>query len=182
MFFFFLVARGRATRAALSTVVPRTSTGECVYRRLMAWLREIGLEFVDIIVKLDNELVLTSLIESWSTMRAMKSGSRVIIETSPAGSSKSNGIVLRAIQSVQGMIRAIRSAIEETWEVKIDVTHSLWPWIVEEAGIPLTRFEVGRDGKTAYKRLKGNRRRYKACHPRKESCGRGDEHEVRLES
>ena len=59
------------------------------------------MEFADIIVKLDNELVLTSLIESWSTLRAMKSGSRVIIENSPAGSLKCNGIVERAIQSVQ---------------------------------------------------------------------------------
>ena len=39
----------------LSTVVPRRSTGEWICRRLMAWLREIGLELVDIIVKSDNE-------------------------------------------------------------------------------------------------------------------------------
>ena len=51
----------RATRAALSTSAPRTSTGEC--RRMMARLREIGLEFVDIIVKSDNEPALTSLME-----------------------------------------------------------------------------------------------------------------------
>ena len=73
----------------------------------MVWLREIGLESVDIIVKSDNEPALTSLIASWSAMRAMTSGSRMIIENSPVGSSKSNGIVERAIQSVQGMIRTI---------------------------------------------------------------------------
>ena len=59
-----LVARERETRAVLSTVVP------------MAWLRETGLESVDIIVKSDNEPALTSLIASWSTMRAMTSGSQ----------------------------------------------------------------------------------------------------------
>ena len=121
----------------------------------MAWLREIGLESVDIIVKSDNEPALTSLIALWSTMRAMTSGSRMIIENSPVGSSKSNGIVERAIQSVQGMIRTIRSDIEGRWGVKIDATHSIWPWIAEHAGFLLTRFEVGRDGKTAYERLKG---------------------------
>ena len=139
----------------LSTVVPRKTTGEWICRRLMAWLREIGLESVDIIVKSDNEPALTSLIASWSTMRAMTSGSRMIIENSPVGSSKSNGIVERAIQSVQGMIRTIRSDIEGRWGVKIDATHSIWPWIAEHAGFLLTRFEVGRDGKTAYERLKG---------------------------
>ena len=107
----FLVARERETRAVLSTVVPRKTMGEWICRRLMAWLREIGLESVDIIVKSDNEPALTSLIASWSTMRAMMSGSRMIVENSPVGSSKSNGIVERAIQSVQGMIRTIRSDI-----------------------------------------------------------------------
>ena len=146
----FLVARERETRAVLSTVVPRRTAGEWIWRRLMAWLREIGLVSVDIIVKSDNEPALTSLVASWSTMRAMTSGSRMIIENSPVGSSKSNGIVERAIQSVQGMIRTMRSDIEGRWGVKIDATHSIWPWIAEHAGFLLTRFEVGRDGKTAY--------------------------------
>ena len=98
----FLVAREKETRAVLSTVVPRKTTGEWIWRRLMAWLREVGLESVNIIVKSDNEPVLTSLVASWSTMRAMTTGSRMIIENIPVGSSKSNGIVERAIQSVQG--------------------------------------------------------------------------------
>ena len=61
----------------------------------------------------------------------------------------------RAIQSVQGMIRTIRSTIEEHWEVRIGVAHSVWSWIAEQSGIVPTRFEVGRDGKTAHGRLKG---------------------------
>ena len=51
----------------------------------------------------------------------------MINENSLVGPSKSNGIVERAIQSSQRKIRTIRTAIEETWEVKIDVTHSVWP-------------------------------------------------------
>ena len=39
--------------------------------------------------------------------------------------------------------------------MKIDATHSMWPWIAEHAGFLLTRYEVGRDVKTAYERLKG---------------------------
>ena len=64
----------------------------------MAWLREIGLEFVDIIVKPDNEPALTSLIEP-----CVKSNEEwiEIIANSPVGSSKSNWIVEGAIQPVQ---------------------------------------------------------------------------------
>ena len=69
-----------------SNVVQRESTGEMICRRLMTWLRGIGLEFVDTIVKSDNKLVLTSLRESWSTLRAMKSGPSMIVENSPVGS------------------------------------------------------------------------------------------------
>ena len=79
----------------------------------------------------------------------------MVIDNCLVGNSKSNGISETAIQSVQGMIRTIRSAIEENWEVTIDVAHSVWPWIAEQAGFFLTRFEVGRDGKTAHERLKG---------------------------
>ena len=98
----FLVARGRETRAVLSSVVPMKTTGEWICPRLMAWLREIGLESVDIIVKSDNEPALTSLIASWSTMRTMTSGSRRILENSPVDSSNGNGNVEMAIQSCRG--------------------------------------------------------------------------------
>ena len=63
----------------------------------------------------------------------------MIIENSPVGSSKINGIVETAIQSVQGMIRRIHSAIKEKWEVKIDVPHSAWPWIAEQGRISLNK-------------------------------------------
>ena len=106
----------------------------------MAWLREIGLEVVGIIVKSDTEPALTSLIESWSNLRAM------IVESSPVGSSQSNGTVERAIQSVQGMVRTLRSSLEEKCEKKFEAVHSIWRWIAEHAWFLLTRFEIGRDG------------------------------------
>ena len=58
-------------------------------------------------------------------MRAMKRGSRMNIENSPVGSSKSNGTIERAIQSVQGMIRTVLGEIEEKWCVKMDVTRRI---------------------------------------------------------
>ena len=83
--------------------------------------------FVDNKEKTDNEPALTGSIESWRTTKATKSGPSMNTENRSGGSSKSNAIVERAIQCVQGMIRTIRSAIAETWEVKINVTHSVWP-------------------------------------------------------
>ena len=56
-----LVAREKEAKAVFSTDVLRTSTGEWICSRLMARLREIGLEFVDIVVKPDTKPALTSL-------------------------------------------------------------------------------------------------------------------------
>ena len=58
-------------------------------------------------------------------------------------------------ESVQGMIRTSRSAIERPWDVQKDATHCVWLWIADPAGFLFTRFEVGRHGRTAYERLKG---------------------------
>ena len=105
-------------------------------------------------MKSDNQPELASLIAS-CTLRAMKSGSRMIIQNSPVGRSKGNGVIERAIRSAKGMIWTACSEFEERWRVKIHVTHPIWPWITVHAGFLLTRFEVGRDGKTAYEWLKG---------------------------
>ncbi len=68
----------------------------------MAWLREIGLEFHEVIVKSDNEPALVALIERWVRERAAKGAGKTIIEHSPVRSSKSNGIVEKVVQDVQG--------------------------------------------------------------------------------
>ena len=81
----------------------------------------------------------------------------MMAENSPVFSSKSNGIVERAVQSVQGMIRTLRSAVEEKWKVKLPTDHAIWPRMAEYAGYLLSRAEVGKDGRTAYERLKGKK-------------------------
>ena len=106
----------------------------------------------------DNELALTSLIASWSTMRAMTSGSRMIIENCPVGNLKSNGIVVRAIQSVQGMIRTIRR--NDAFNLAVDRTTR--KILVDEVR-----------GRTRWED-----RAPRAWHLLRESCGIGREHEM----
>ena len=50
---------------------------------------------------------------------------------------------------------AARSKKQGDREVRLDVARSVLLWIAEQVGFLLTRFEVGRDGKTAYERLGG---------------------------
>ena len=74
----------------------------------------------------------TSTVDDVLRQIRLESVERMIIEHVFDRSSKSNRIIERTIQHVQGMIRTIRRAIEEKWKVKIDVTHIIRPWIAEQ--------------------------------------------------
>ena len=155
-----LVAKERLSKMTLATAVPLKTTGGFVARRVEGSLREIGCLAIDINVKTDNEEAIKHLAEEVGRVRAAAGGQgRYNLETSPAYSSSSNGIVERGIRSVQAQVRVIRSALEEKLNVKVDSQHSVWPWIVEYAAFLLNRAEVGRDGRTAYERCKGKRGR-----------------------
>jgi hypothetical protein len=96
-----LCGRERGTIITLSSTVPSKSTGEFAAKRVVAFLREIGCEQGDIIVKTDQEPAMLSLMTRMSEVRASRGGGRCIMENSPVGSRGSNGIIGRAIQAVQ---------------------------------------------------------------------------------
>jgi hypothetical protein len=150
-----LVAKERTTKAVMGCVAPRKSSGEWLAKRVMAFMREFGCELEKMTMKTDNEPALVAVVDQVGRLRAAKGGKGMAVEHSPVHSSKSNGIIERAVQSVQGVIRTMRSALEEKWGVKLDAEHMVWPWLVEYAAYLLTRAEVGADGKTAYERSRG---------------------------
>ena len=80
-----------------------------------------------------------------------------MVEYSPVGASAPNGVIERAIQSVQAQVRVLKLALENRYKVELPVKHVLIPWMIEYAAFLLNRCEVGHDGKTAYERLKGKR-------------------------
>jgi len=73
------------------------------------------------------------------------------------GSSGSNGIVERGIQSFEMMARVMENVLEFKWKVSIPDDHAVLTWMVGYASFLLNRFEVGRDGKSNYERLKGKK-------------------------
>ena len=146
-----LVGRMRHTRMTLSTMVPSKSTGEFMARRVMAFIRECGLDKAQVIVKCDQEIVLTSILDRIREIRHQEGNNAPMIpEYSPVGSKPSNGVVERGVQAVEGQVRTMRDALEERIGVKLDVQDAIWPWLIEYAGYLLNRHEVGHDGKTAY--------------------------------
>ena len=152
-----LVAKERSSKMTLATVLPSKASWSFAARRTVAFMREIGCEFGDMTIKSDNEESIKALVSDVVRARAAGGPGRVNVETSKTYSSASNGIVERGIRSVQGMVRVLRSALEDRIGAKIDGEHGIWPWVVEYAAFLLNRGEVGHDGKTAYERCKAKR-------------------------
>ena len=105
---------------------------------------------VDITIKTDQEPVLMATVGNLSRERAKKEAMRLVVEHSPRYQSQSNGVVERAVQSVVAQMRVIRSSLDERLGIKIGSKHAVWAWIAEYSSFLLNRFEVGKDGKTAY--------------------------------
>ena len=139
-------------------------------RRVLAFLKEIGLEGADIVLKSDQENSIKDLLNNIAQRRSAVSKleaaalghgvlpiARSIHESSPVGSSQSNGFIEKAIRDEEGQVRTIKLDFESHSGGKIPSTHDIAPWLIEYAAVLLNRGQVGADGKTAYERLKGKR-------------------------
>lgn len=109
-----LVARDRDSKMLMSTVVPRKgSTGAFAAQRLHSFVKELGCEFVDVVIKTDQEPALISLVE---VVRRMRVGVKTFIEHSPVGSSQSNGIIERGNSDRRGAVADVEERIGEPLE------------------------------------------------------------------
>ena len=77
-----------------------------------------------------------------------------IIRQTPKKSSQSNAFVERAHQSVEAMVRTMKEVIviEDKAKIKLSATEDIATWMIRHAAFLQTRFSVGKDGKTPFKR------------------------------
>ena len=114
-----------------------------------------------VILKSDNEPAIVVL------LREVLRGMRVSVEDEekvpdqaaeahPAPyDSKGNGSVENANRQVQGLIRTLKRCLEVRLKQRIPVDHPLMAWLVKHAAWVLTTRVRGKDGQTAYERLRG---------------------------
>ena len=55
------------------------------------------------------------------------------------------------------MVRTYRDALESRYETTLTGKSVMLPWIGKHAAASITRFRVGKDGRSALQRLKGKR-------------------------
>ena len=152
-----LVAQDRETRMKLASAMPGKSTGNFIAKRILAFMREVGCEHGPVTVKSDQEPAMKAIVNEVGRLRAAAGGGRLAVEMSPVGQSQSNGIAERAIQSVVGQARVMKNALEARLGVRLPAKHPVMPWLFEWSALVLNRYEVGKDGRTAYERCKGKK-------------------------
>ena len=147
-----IVSRDKESRMTMAHVVPRKGGDqEWVADQFCRDLLKLG-HNSDLILKSDQEPAVVDLLREVARLRGSK---KTILEQSPVGDSRANGMVERAIQSVGKLLRVHKLAIENKIGQKLFVKHALFAWLVEHVADVLNRFVVSADGKTAVQRLKG---------------------------
>ena len=120
-----------------------------IAKRIARWVESLGYKRVAMRTDRENSIVAVQ------DMVQQEAGMEIVPENSPKGESQSNGPAESAVRELAGMVRTLKDSIETKTGEKIDKRSAMLAWIVEHAGNMITRYRVGKDGKTAYQRLKG---------------------------
>ena len=109
-----------------------------------------GMGHTEVVVKTDGEPALVKLMEAVQEKRKHPS----IPMHPPAYDPQSNGAIEKGVGDSMGQIRAIKIGLERRIKARIGAEWPIMQWIVEYAGVTLTWFQVGHDGRTAHRRLR----------------------------
>ena len=149
-----LVVRDRWTRMVFAHVLPYKGVqkGPVGSKCLLNDLRKLG--YPKMIVRYDPEPALQAVVE------AAKNGfqGQLILEKIPVGVFERKGEIERAVQTIEGESRTLRSALETSCGSKIGDDSVILTWLVEHAGTLHNLFHRSgemKDGKTPYSRHRG---------------------------
>ena len=103
------------------------------------------------ILKSDGELAIVKLMEEIKKLRKHNT----ILQYPPAYDPQANGGAEKAVQDMMGFIKAQKIGLEKRIKVRIETKEPIMQWIIENAPVIQNRCLIGKDGKTAYRRLMG---------------------------
>ena len=114
--------------------------------RLAEDLKSLG--YAKIIFGSDQEPAITSIHECLRVR-----GIQILPEESPIGDHERTAE--RTVQEIEDAVKVVKDSLEEMLDVQIPTDHPVMSWMVEYAADCLNKFQVGKDGKTAYERVRG---------------------------
>ena len=145
-----LVMKDRDTKMVFADVVEIKGRGlegtvENVVRNI-AWLGH-----KKVILCTDQEPAILDLINGIIEVRQEPT----IPQNSQVGESQANGLVERAVRSVKDQVRTLRLALQKRLGCCIPAGHPIMTWMVKHAGELISKYQLNRDGQTAYYKVFG---------------------------
>ena len=126
-----LALRSRKDGTTLSLVVPKKGLPEeWVAARVAKAIEDIGLKDFKIITKSDGEPAMKTLREAVSRIMRERKGGGIIEENAQKADSASNGLIEKAVQEIEGMIRTLRHHIETKTTKKIPKGSPAMVWLI----------------------------------------------------
>jgi len=84
-------------------------------------------------------------------------GGRIVPDSPAKNESQSNGVVEEAGKTVREFTRVLKDQLESEANVKVKTGDAITLWMVRWAAMMVSRFLVGKDGRTAHERRRGRR-------------------------
>ena len=104
-----------------------------------------------LIMKSDGEMAIKVVRDAV----ARRLGGRVVLEQPPKGESQSNGVVEEAGKTIREFARLFKDQLEDKTGVKIETGAVIVQWLIRWSAMCISRFMIGKDGKTAFERRRG---------------------------
>ena len=145
-----LIVKDDATGSVLAYDCLSKGTGDAwVLKQLARDLEDWGRQ--DIHVKTDGEPAMLALQKALAVVRVHKT----LPINPPEYNPQSNGAAEKAVQDVVGQARCLMLGLEARLKENLDPGLPFVQWLVRHAAFLLTRYSVGHDGLTPWRRLTG---------------------------
>ena len=149
-----IVSKDRATRSISAHAVPHKGAGvDWAVDQAIKDLKKIGY-YSKVVLRSDQEPAVVDFLEEIARRRE---GCVTVVENAPVGESQSNGLAERGVRSMEEMMRVFKLDLEARVQHVIPMDWAVLEWMIEHVCDVLNKTVVGKDGRTAYERVKGKK-------------------------
>ena len=149
-----IVSKDRATRSISAHAVPCKGAGvEWAVDQAIKDLKKIGY-YSKVVLRTDQEPAVVDFVEEIARRRE---GCVTVVEKAPVGESQSNGLAERGFRSLEEMMRVFKLDLEERVKQVIPMDWAVLEWMIEHVCDVMNKTVIGKDGRTAYERVKGKK-------------------------
>ena len=106
-----------------------------------------------LILKSDGEKAIVAV----RTALGQLHGGRIVPESPAKGESPSNGVVEEAGKTIREFTRVMKEQLEDKAQVQLEPGDIVVQWMIRWAAMLVSRYMVGKDGRTGYERRRGRK-------------------------